>query len=124
MQLYLNMDFVNADKETGSFNNRKDTVRLAQGDILNLEERYILNPTKVLQDSYKQAIRKLDLQANESIQFDAIGSILTYDYSKDNPCSRTMMQDAYEKVLQQTVSNQGKRLFLEVTSMCCHMLLF
>lgn len=108
VQLYLNMDFVNADKETGSFNNRKDTVRLAQGDIVNLGERYILNATRVLQSLYENAIDKLDLGANESIRFDAIGSILTYDYAKANPCSRTMMQDTYEKVLQQAMQNQGK----------------
>lgn len=101
VQLYLNMDFVNADKETGSFNNRKDTVRLAQGGIVNLGDRYLLNPTKVLKPMYEKAIKKLDLQENESIRFDAVGSILTYDFSKDNPCSRTVMQEAYEKVLKQ-----------------------
>lgn len=101
VQLYLNMDFVNADKETGRFNNRKDTVRLAQGGIVNLGDRYILNPTQVLKNLYQKAVKKMKLQDDESIRFDAIGSILTYDFNKSNYCSRTEMQNSYEKVLKQ-----------------------
>ena len=99
VSFYLNMDFVNADKKTGSFNNRKDTVRLAMGGVLNYGNKYLLNPIKVFQNAYDKAVKKLKLEEGKSIRFDTVGNVLTYDYNKSGSSSRTMAEDAYKKTL-------------------------
>ncbi len=99
-ELYLNMDFVNADEKTGDFNNRKDTIRSGFGNIVNEGDRYLLNPAKVLKDSYNNAIKKRKLPENGFIRFDTVGSLLTYDHSKTSATSRTKAQEAYEQVLE------------------------
>lgn len=105
VQLFLNMDYINADKETGNFNNRKDTVRSDYGGIVNYGNKYLLNPIQVLHTLFQNAVKRVDLNEEKSIRFDTIGSLLTYDFNKANPSSRTMMQHAYEKVMKEAASD-------------------
>lgn len=101
VKLYLNMDFVNANKETGDFNNRKDTIRSGYGSIVAYKENYLLNAVTVLNNLFQNAVNQLKFGRSESISFDMVGKLLTYDFNKANPTSRTKAQLAYEKVLQE-----------------------
>lgn len=106
--LYLNMDFINADEKTGDFNNRKDTIRSGFGSVVNEDSRYLLNPARVLQDYYEEAVKERNLPENGSIRFDTVGSLLTYDHSKSDAASRTMLQAAYESVLEKAAEELGQ----------------
>ena len=104
VELYLNMDFINANKETGKFNNRKDTIRTAFSGIVNHAERYLLNPIRVLSSLFQKAVKSMNFEANSFVQFDSVGSLLTYDFSKSAPASRTKMKEAYEGALKDASS--------------------
>ena len=107
VSLYLNMDFVNADEDTGDFNNRKDTIRSGYGSVVNSDGRYLLNPVRVLEEYYDKAVSKMNLEAESSIQFDTVGSLLTYDHSKSSATSRTTAQQVYEEVLAKAAKEIG-----------------
>jgi len=99
IDMYLNMDFLNANKNTGSFNSRSDVNRSSTGKVITVDNRFILNPVKTFVGQTQAALDGLRFEKGGSISFDAVGGILMYDYSKDMPTSREQALQSYTEGL-------------------------
>ena len=108
IDLYLNMDFLNANKNTGSFNSRNDVNRSSTGRVITIDNRFILNPVKTFVQQTQAALSGLDFAQGGSISFDAIGSTVMYDYSNDLPTSREQALQSYVEGLALAREQLGK----------------
>lgn len=105
--LYLNMDFLNADEQTGDFNKRSDVIRYSTGQLVQYDSFYLLNPVRVMQASYEKAAEMTRAAGGARIAFESVGELLYYDYSKANPTSRQQALAAYQQTLEKAAGEAG-----------------
>lgn len=107
--LYLNMEFVIADKQSKNINLRQDTVHDYFGNIIRNESEssFILDPSSSIINYVQRALKKIDFAEGVSINFDHVGEVLMYNYSENKLISRQNVAQAYAKALAETKQARG-----------------
>jgi len=108
IELYLDINTVEAVKGQGGYNSKNDVIRNNMGDIIEYKEQYLLNPAKVLQAAIDKAFQKLSLPKGVSLHMARAGKTVYYDYSKSAPASRQKTTESYAEGLAKVKETTGK----------------
>jgi len=108
--LFLDVNFTDANKKSGGFTVRDDTVFKKNGLVVSdrSNSQFLLNPF----NAFKRLIEKFLPKAAESgingLCFEDIGSQLYHDYNRKNPSTRQNTANQWENMLTETGSTLGE----------------
>jgi len=106
--LYLDANFADANKDSGDFSVRNDTVYSKNGLIVSdmTNKKFLLNPIIALKRFNNQFISKAKEFKIDGLCFEQIGSQLYHDYHKKYSATREETAQYWQEMLEET----GKQL--------------
>jgi hypothetical protein len=109
IKLYLENNFIDALGKNGGFSKRNDVVYHKNGLSLadRKREKYILNPVIVFERFKERFVPNVKKLPITGLSFDKLGSLVYYDYNKNNPVAREDTIEQWMKMFDESRKEIG-----------------